>query len=116
MKLFQIDPFAHADGPPPKTLAAFFRWALAGSGSVLLFASALSVIGGVAEVGAAILLGRVIDSALASSPDAIFSQNALLLVGCLLFFTLFRPVVMGLEAARAGTPRADFDASSSQRP
>ena len=98
MKLFQIDPFAHADGPPPKTLAAFFRWALGGSGSVLLFASALSVIGGVAEVGAAILLGRVIDSALASSPDAIFSQNALLLVGCLLFFTLFRPVVMGLNA------------------
>jgi ATP-binding cassette, subfamily B, bacterial len=98
MKLFHIDPFAEADGPPPKTLMAFFRWALAGSGPVLWLASIVSIIGGIAEVAAAILLGMVIDSALSSSPEAVFSEGSGLLIGCLLFFMVFRPVVMGFNA------------------
>ena len=69
--MFRIDPFAEADGPPPNTLGAFFRWALNGSWPVLWLTGALSIIGGVSEVAAAILLGLVIDSALQSGPDAV---------------------------------------------
>ncbi|OSQ49883.1 ABC transporter ATP-binding protein [Marivita geojedonensis] len=98
MKLFRIDPFAEADGPPPKTLGAFFRWALKDSGPVLWLAGILSVLGGVAEVVAAILLGRVIDSALDADSATVFSDSSGLLILCLIFFLLFRPIVMGLSA------------------
>ena len=98
MKLFQIDPFAEATGAPPKTLLAFFRWSLQGSGPVLILASIVSIIGGIAEVAAAILLGQVIDAALASEPAAVFADNAILLLGCLVFFLIFRPLVMGFNA------------------
>ena len=98
MKLFQIDPFAEATGAPPKTLLAFFRWSLQGSGPVLILASLVSIIGGIAEVAAAILLGQVIDAALASEPAAVFADNAILLLGCLVFFLIFRPLVMGFNA------------------
>ena len=98
MKLFQIDPFAEATGAPPKTLLAFFRWSLQGSGPVPILASIVSIIGGIAEVAAAILLGQVIDAALASEPAAVFADNAILLLGCLVFFLIFRPLVMGFNA------------------
>jgi ATP-binding cassette subfamily B protein len=98
VKLFQIDPFAEATGAPPKTLLAFFRWSLQGSGPVLILASIVSIIGGIAEVAAAILLGQVIDAALASEPAAVFADNAILLLGCLVFFLIFRPLVMGFNA------------------
>lgn len=98
MSLFQIDPFAEANGAPPKTLLAFFRWSLAGSGPVLILASLVSVIGGIAEVAAAILLGQVIDAALASDPGAVFTDNSVLLIGCLFFFIVFRPLAMGFNA------------------
>jgi ATP-binding cassette subfamily B protein len=98
VKLFQIDPFAAATGAPPKTLLAFFRWSFQGSGPVLILASLVSIIGGIAEVAAAILLGQVIDAALASEPAAVFADNAILLLGCLVFFLIFRPLVMGFNA------------------
>ncbi|SHH60426.1 ABC transporter ATP-binding protein [Marivita hallyeonensis] len=98
MKLFKINPFAHANGPPPKTLGAFFRWALDGSWPVLWLTGILSILAGVTEVVAAILLGRVIDSALASGPDSVFSDGAGLLMLSLGFFIILRPALMWANA------------------
>ncbi|MFP7569365.1 ABC transporter ATP-binding protein [Marivita sp. S2033] len=98
MKRFLIDPFAPADGPPPNTLGAFFGWALRGCWPVLWLASALSIVGGVAEVAAAILLGQVIDSALQSGPETVFSDGSGLLIASAVFFLFLRPAVLGLSA------------------
>ncbi|HKK96917.1 MAG TPA: ABC transporter ATP-binding protein [Marivita sp.] len=98
MKLFDIDAFAQADGPPPNTLGRFFAWALKDSAPVLWLTGTLSVLGGVTEVVAAILLGMVIDSALDSGPDAVFSAGAPLLIASLAFFLVLRPALMWANA------------------
>ena len=63
-----IDPFARADAPPPKHLMAFIRWSLDGSWPALGAAAVISVLAGILEVMAALILGWVIDAALASDP------------------------------------------------
>ena len=98
MKLFTIDPFAPADGPPPNTLGAFFGWALKDTAPVLWLTGILSILGGITEVVAAILLGRVIDSALNSGPDTVFSDGAPLLILSLFFFLLLRPALLWANA------------------
>ena len=47
---YLIDAFQKADGPPPRTLGAFFRWALTGSFPMLAVAAVLSAAAGTAEV------------------------------------------------------------------
>ncbi|MCR9088973.1 MAG: ABC transporter ATP-binding protein/permease [Rhodobacteraceae bacterium] len=94
-----IDPFRPADGPPPRGLAAFFRWCLSGALPVLGGAAAISAAAGVVEVMTALVLGRVIDSAVAAGPDAFFSGHLWLIAGGLAFFLLVRPVFFGLSAA-----------------
>ena len=98
MTLFRIDPFAPADTPPPDRLGAFFGWALRGAWPVLWLAAGLSVLAGVAEVMAALLLGRVIDSALAAGPGDVFRDGSSILLLSLAFFVLLRPVILGLSA------------------
>ena len=93
-----IDAFRPAEGPPPRTLAAFFRWALRGSFPVLALAGAVSAAAGTLEVFTAILLGLVIDTALSSGPDGFFSANLWLIAGVLLFFLVLRPVLFGLSS------------------
>lgn len=93
-----IDAFRPAEGPPPPTLGAFFRWALEGSFPVLLLAGAISAAAGTLEVLSAILLGRVIDTALASGPEGFFSANVLLIAAVLGFFLLLRPFLFGLSS------------------
>jgi len=63
-----IDAFRPADGPPPQTLGAFFRWCLAGAWPALWLAAGASALAGSMEVVSALLLGWVIDAALASPP------------------------------------------------
>ena len=92
-----IDPFARADGPPPNTLIAFLRWALRGSFMAMGVGAVVSTLSGVLEVLAAWILGRVIDTALASDASVYFSQNMWLLIGVALFFVVFRPLVLGLS-------------------
>ncbi|SHF06063.1 ATP-binding cassette, subfamily B [Loktanella atrilutea] len=92
-----IDPNARADGPPPRTLLAFIRWALRGSFGAMGAGALISTLAGVLEVLAALILGRVIDSALASEPGVYFGENAWLLIGVAAFFILFRPLVLGLS-------------------
>ncbi len=91
-----IAPFQAADGPPPQTLVAFMRWALAGSWPAVGLASAFSVLAGVFEVVSALILGWLIDAALMSTPGVFFSENAGLVVGVVAYFLLVRPIVLGL--------------------
>ena len=94
-----IDAFQHAEGPPPRTLSAFFRWALSGSWPVLSVAAFLSALAGSLEVITALSLGMVIDSAINSGPSAFFSENMALILGFVAFFILLRPIFFGLSAA-----------------
>ena len=94
-----IDAFQHADGPPPRTLYAFFLWCLRGSMPVLGVAAVLSALAGTLEVVSALILGRVIDGALASGAEAFFGENALMLIGAAAFFMLARPIAFGASAA-----------------
>lgn len=88
-----IDPFAPADAPPPRRIGAFFRWALRGAWPAVGAAGVFSVLGGMVEVMAAMMLGVVIDAALSSAPDQLFSDHMLLLIGATAFFLLLRPLV-----------------------
>ncbi|MEP5761495.1 MAG: ABC transporter ATP-binding protein, partial [Litoreibacter sp.] len=92
-----IDAFQKADGPPPRTLLAFFKWALAGSFPMLAVAATLSAAAGTAEVFTALILGHVIDTAIGSGADGFFSANVLTLLGVLAFFVFLRPVLFGLS-------------------
>ncbi len=93
-----IDAFRKAEGPPPRTLGAFFRWALSGSFPVLGFAAAISAGAGTLEVFTAILLGLVIDTALGTGPESFFGNNIWLIAGILTFFLILRPVMFGLSS------------------
>ncbi|MCB5199234.1 ABC transporter ATP-binding protein/permease [Loktanella sp. TSTF-M6] len=93
-----IDAFAPAEGPPPDSLAAFLRWALAGSGRALGLGSLLSIAAGALEVISALILGRVIDRALAADADGFFASNVWLLAAVVAFFILARPITLGLSA------------------
>ena len=93
-----IDAFRPADGPPPRTLYAFFRWALSGSFPVLWAAGIVSAAAGSIEVLTAILLGQVIDTALGVGPQSFFATNWLFLLGVAAFFVVLRPVLFGASA------------------
>ena len=92
-----IDPFQPAEGPPPQTLLAFMRWCLRGSGKWTWIAGGVSALGGVLEVATALMLGRVIDATLVSDGQSYFSQNALLLIGVVVFFVMIRPLALGIS-------------------
>jgi ATP-binding cassette subfamily B protein len=94
-----IDAFDPAEGPPPQTLGAFFRWCLAGSWPMLWFAALLSAIAGATEVVSALILGWVIDAAVNSGPAGFFAQNAALLLLFLGFYLVFRPLSFAISAA-----------------
>ena len=95
-----IDPFQPAEGPPPQSLAAFFRWALSGSWPALWLATFLSAAAGALEAGTALILGMVIDGAIASGPDAFFSMSNVVTIAVALgFFIVLRPLAFGLSSA-----------------
>ncbi|WP_425097757.1 ABC transporter ATP-binding protein [Tropicibacter sp. S64] len=93
-----INPFAEADGPPPRTLWAFCRWAIRGAWPPLMLAAVFSILGGVVEVASAIILGWVVDGALSAGAETVFSANLGLLVFSLVFFLALRPVLFGINA------------------
>ena len=57
------------------------------------------MIAGAAEVCTAFLLGLVIDAALMSEREALFSENLFLIGGSVAFFLLLRPCVLGASSA-----------------
>ena len=92
-----IDPFSRAAEPPPQTLLAFLKWALSGSFRVVGLAGLASCVAGILEVLTAVILGMVIDAAIAASADGFFSANLGLLLGALAFFIVLRPLVFGIS-------------------
>ncbi|KMK65436.1 ABC transporter ATP-binding protein [Puniceibacterium sp. IMCC21224] len=93
-----LDPFAQANGPPPRTLWPFFRWTLRGAEKALGVAAVVSVAAGVVEVMAALILGLVIDAALSSDATSIFVDQSGVLLVSLAFFLVLRPVIFGANS------------------
>ncbi|HGG05155.1 MAG TPA: ABC transporter ATP-binding protein [Aliiroseovarius sp.] len=91
-----IDPYAPADGPPPRRLAPFFRWALKGSMSVIVIASLLTGAAGMVEAFAAKVLGYTIDMVLATPPGGFAARAPWLFALLAGFFIVLRPVLLGL--------------------
>lgn len=91
-----IDSQMEADGPPPQTLARFFRWALGGAWRVIALAAFISALAGATEVLAMFLLGRVVDIAASTDP---IGDSAGLLVGAVLLLMFLRPALFGVSAA-----------------
>jgi ATP-binding cassette subfamily B protein len=94
-----IDPERPSEGPPPRTLQQFFRWTLKGAWGVIAMAAAASMTAGIFEVITALFLGQVIDAALGSTPEAFFSENAVLLIGVSVFLLVLRPLAFGVSSA-----------------
>lgn len=93
-----IDAFRPADGPPPRTLVAFVRWGLTGAWPVLAVAAAISSFSGALEVGAALLLGYVIDMAVSYEGASFFSDHWFVLLAVVAFFLVLRPLTLGVAA------------------
>ena len=85
-----------AQESPPTSIFNFFHWALKGSFPVLFFCSFISILTGLIEVSAVIILGLLIDAALASSNENPISNQVFLLALGLLFFLVIRPIVFGV--------------------
>ena len=90
-----INYLAPASGPPPATVMAFFRWALAGRMSALWLSGFASILAGVVEVSAVLMLGVLVDAALATSPQNPMSNQVWLLALGVAFFLLIRPIIFG---------------------
>lgn len=94
-----IDAFRPADAPPPERLGKFFLWSLSGSWPALIVAGILSSLAGVTEVVSALILGWVIDAALASGPANFLSDHWPLIATFILFYMVLRPLAFGVSAA-----------------
>ncbi|WP_372804126.1 ABC transporter ATP-binding protein [Paracoccus seriniphilus] len=94
-----VDAFRPAEGPPPSSLLAFFRWCLTGAGRGLGFAAMASALGGMADVISALLLGKVVDAVALGSADGFWAQNGLLIAAFAGFFLILRPAIFGLSTA-----------------
>lgn len=104
VKIFEslIDPFQPAKGAPPKTLWAYGKWALSGSGNVVWFLVFMSVITGISEAASAWLVGWVVDLAAESEKSTFFADNAVAVALLILFFMVIRPLMMSINAALMG--------------
>ena len=89
---------ADAIGPPPQNLSGFFRWALSGSFRVLTLSGIASILAGVMEVSAVLLLGFMIDAALSSSSYDPLSNQVWLFAAGIIFFLVIRPIIFGISS------------------
>jgi len=94
-----IDAFKPAESAPPRTLFAFFKWALSGAWGVLAGAAVISAAAGTLEVVTALVLGLIIDLALNAGPESLFSDHMGTIIACAAFFVILRPLVFGLSAS-----------------
>lgn len=96
-----IDAFRPAEGDPPQRLLPFLRWSLKGAWPALWVSGVLSAAAGALEIVSALLLGWVIDAALASEPGRIFTDNWPLIAAFAGFYLVLRPLVFGLSSMSA---------------
>ena len=94
-----VDAFRPAEGAPPRTLMAFFRWCLSGAWPGLGFAAVASALGGVADVVSALLLGMVVDAVATGEAGTFWAQNGGLVALFAGFFLVIRPAIYGLSTA-----------------
>lgn len=94
-----IHPFERQEGPPPKSFGAFIRWCLAGSLRVIGIAALAGIVVGALESLGALLIGGMMDDALASDPASYFADNWPMVLLLAVFFMGLRPAAMGLSAA-----------------
>jgi len=94
-----FDPFAPADGPPPRTLWAYGRWAFRGAGPAICLQAVVSILAGVAEVAGAWLVGWIIDLAAGTPDKDFFARNGLALGAIAAFFLVLRPLIFSLNSA-----------------
>lgn len=94
-----ISPFRPAEGPPPRRLWAFVRWALSGAWRGIWIATAISAAGGITEVMAAFIMGAVVDAASGGQAASFFADHWLMLLAFAGFFLLLRPLAFGLNSA-----------------
>ncbi|MCQ0970892.1 ABC transporter ATP-binding protein/permease [Paracoccus sp. TK19116] len=94
-----VDAFRPADGPPPRTLMAFFGWCLSGAWGGLSVAGITSALAGVSDVVTAVLLGAVVDAVSGGSPTDGWGTQAGLIALFLGFFLIVRPLVFGASTA-----------------
>ncbi len=89
------DPYADADGPPPRSFGAFLRWLMAGAWGPVWLLGIVSLLLGAAEAAAAWIVGWLVDETAASAdPAAYLGDNWPALAGAAAFFILARPVLM----------------------
>jgi ATP-binding cassette subfamily B protein len=91
-----IDHMAPADGPPPATLRGFFQWSLTGSFQILTLSGVTSILTGVTEVSAVLMLGMLVDAALASTPQNPLGDQIWLFAAGVVFFLVLRPIFFGV--------------------
>ena len=94
-----IDAFRPADGPPPRSLLAFFVWCLRGTRKGLMVAAGSSALSGAADVVAAALLGMVVDSVAGASREGVWVDNLGIILLFAGFFLILRPAIAGLSTA-----------------
>ncbi len=97
-----IDPFAPADGPPPRTLWAFWRWAIRGSEKTVLVTMAIVALVGVVEVMVGFIVGWMVDISVEADPQTFFADHWPALLGVGLFFLVLRPILQGIGASLTG--------------
>ncbi|WP_199260561.1 ABC transporter ATP-binding protein [Paracoccus binzhouensis] len=94
-----IDAFRPAEGPPPRSLLAFFRWCLSGAWPGLTIAAVASALSGIADIVSAVLLGWVVDAVVTTTPATLVADKGGLILGFVLFFLVVRPAIFGLSTA-----------------
>src|SRR3989338_4925320 len=90
-----IAPFRPASTTPPQTTWAFFRWAVEGAWPGILWATFWSAAAGSLEAFSATILGRVVDAANTTAPEAVFQEHFWLFALFLGFYLILRPTVFG---------------------
>jgi ATP-binding cassette subfamily B protein len=77
-------------------LKAFFHWSLTGSFQILTLSGIASILTGVIEVFAVLMLGMLVDAALASSPQNPLGDQVWLFAAGVVFFLVLRPIIFGV--------------------
>ncbi len=91
---------AAAEGPPPRSLVAFMRWCLAGTGLVITSGSLAYAAVGLSEVAVMLLLGWLADAAIGAGGIgvAFWSAHWPLVLAWFALLLIVRPVSFGLAS------------------
>ena len=94
-----IEAFRPAEGPPPRRLWPFFRWALAGAWPAIWLGAFIAALGGLTEVAAALIMGWLVDATVDANLDGFFASHWPMLAFFAVFFLVLRPLAFGLNSA-----------------